>query len=252
MKSVSVCIICKNEADIIHRCLSSVKWANEIIVVDSGSADNTVEIAKQYTDRVIFHEWEGYVKQKNYALSLATCEWVFSLDADEECTDKLRDQILEAVKNDNGAIDGYEMKRHPFYLGKWINHCGWYPDWKMRLARRTKAKWEGMDPHDKLVVDGKVKTLDGDINHYNYRSFVEQLKTIDSFSTIVAKQWREAGKRFNIVSAALHPMFKFIETYFWKLGFLDGIPGLVICGSSAFYVFCKYAKLYELERKNSK
>lgn len=248
-QEVSVCVICKNEEDCIERCLKSVSWADEIIVVDSGSTDRTVEISKKYTDRVMFHEWPGYVSQKNYAMSLAAKEWVFSLDADEECSDKLRDEILR-VLDAGDAADGYEMRRHAFYFGKWINHCGWYPDWKLRLARRAKARWAGRDPHDKLVVDGMVRRIHADINHYNYRDFAQQLKTIDSFSSIVSKQWYDDGRRFNLLSTLAHPVYKMFETYIWKGGILDGIPGLIISAASAFYVFSKHVKLLEIQRSN--
>lgn len=245
---ISAVIICKNEEHNIRACLESVKWCDEIVVVDSGSTDRTVEIAKEFTSKVLFHEWPGYVAQKNYALAQATGEWVISLDADERCTPELEKKIREILA-DPHAADGYKVRRHVYYLGRWINHCGWYPDWKLRVARRATCSWTGVDPHDKLVTQGTTKKLDADIEHYTYRDLSHQLQIIDKFSDVVRDEWLKAGKKPSLFLLMVHPWIKFLEVYLWKRGILDGRAGLIISMASAFYVFAKHAKLWEASRR---
>jgi glycosyltransferase involved in cell wall biosynthesis len=244
---LSVTVICMNEERNIRECLESVKWADEIVVVDSGSTDRTTEIAREFTPRVVHHEWPGYVAQKNYALGLARGEWVLCLDADERCTPELRDLLLRRLQNP-GDVDGFKVRRHVFYLGRWIDHGGWYPDWKLRIVRRAKARWGGVDPHDKLEVEGRVEKLEADLLHYTYRDFSHQIRIIDRFSDVVRDGWLRAGRRPSLVLTVVHPLFKFLECYVWKLGFLDGFPGLAIAAASAFYVFAKRVKLWEAVR----
>lgn len=241
--TVSAVVICGNEEDRIEECLKSVLWADEIVVVDSMSTDRTPEIARRYATRFFQRPWAGYVAQKNFALEQATGDWVFSLDADERCTPELRDRIRE--KLERAGVAGFFVRRHVFYLGRWINHGGWYPDWKLRLARRDKARWEGQDPHDRLVVDGDTDRIPADIVHLTYRNFADHLRTIQRFSDVAAEEWHKAGKRFSLLRLLFHPPAKFLECYVWKLGFLDGLPGLIIAAASAFYVFCKHVKLWE-------
>jgi glycosyltransferase involved in cell wall biosynthesis len=250
--SISACIICFNEEDNIRRCLESVKWVKdrggEIVVVDSFSSDKTVEIAREYTNRVIQNKWPGFVNQKNYALSLAENEWVLSVDADEVISDQLRDEIIaEWSGGGHKKRDAYWMKRHTFYLGRWINHGGWYPDYKIRLFRKSKAKWGGLDPHDRIVMEDGADAgrLNNDIVHYTYKNLSHQIKTIDRFSDASSEALMGEGKTFCLCNLLFRPPVKFIETYFFKLGFLDGLPGLIISVSSAFYVFIKYAKMWE-------
>lgn len=241
----SAVIICKNEEHNIEACLESVRWCDEIVVVDSGSTDRTVELAKKFTPKVIFHEWPGYVAQKNYALDQATGDWILSLDADERCTPELRDALKREAESDAVA---FEVKRHVFYLGRWINHGGWYPDWRVRVVRRGRAKWGGTDPHDKLIPDVPAKRIHADIHHYTYQNYSHQLRIINHFSDVVTDGWIKSGKRFSLFMALFHPPIKFLECYVWKLGFLDGWPGFVIAIASAFYVFTKQVKLREKAR----
>jgi glycosyltransferase involved in cell wall biosynthesis len=242
---VSAAIICRDEEAHIEACLASVGWCDEIVVVDSGSTDRTVELARKFTPHVIHHDWPGYVAQKNFALERATGDWVFSLDADERCTPELRDAIRAALAADPG-VAGYEVRRHVFYLGRWIDHGGWYPDWKLRVVRRGRARWAGVDPHDKLVADGATARLDADLVHHTYARFADQLRTIQRFSDVVAGEWQKQGRRFSLARALVHPPAKFLECFVWKRGFLDGWPGFVIAVASAFYVFAKHVKLWEL------
>jgi len=245
--TISAVVICGNEEANIGDCLESVKWCDEIVVVDSMSADRTPEIARRYTKKVIQRPWPGYVAQKNFALEQATGDWVLSLDADERCTPGLKAGLERALASADG-IDGFRVKRHVKYLGRWINHGGWYPDWKLRIVRRGRAKWTGVDPHDKLEANGLTRDLDADLEHYTYRDFSHQLKTIDRFSDVVVGEWIKEGRTPSLFKLLFHPPVKFLECYVWKLGFLDGWPGFVIAKASAFYVFIKQVKLRERTR----
>ncbi|MEK7309560.1 MAG: glycosyltransferase family 2 protein [Planctomycetota bacterium] len=256
MEKISVCIICFNEEDNIRRCLESVKWVKdrggEIVIVDSFSTDKTLGIVREYTDKVFQNKWPGFVNQKNHALSLAQNEWVLSVDADEVISDQLRDEIIsEWAKGGYENKDAYWMKRHTFYLGQWINHGGWYPDYKIRLARKSKSKWGGMDPHDRIIMEQGSSTgkLNNDIVHYTYKNLAHQIKTIDRFSDASSEALMNAGQTFCLCNLLFRPPVKFIETYLFKLGFLDGLPGLIISVASAFYVFIKYAKMWEKKKK---
>jgi len=246
---ISALVICGNEEANIADCLESVRWCDEIVVVDSLSSDRTPEIARRFTDRVIQRPWPGYVAQKQFALEQATCDWVLALDADERCTPALRDAIRSALAGAEAAdVAGFEVRRHVFYLGRWIDHGGWYPDWKLRVARRERVHWTGTEPHDRMEANGRVGRLEADLVHYTYRDFAHQLRTVDHFSEVVAEGWLKDGRRFSLLDALFHPPAKFLECYVWKRGFLDGWPGFVIAATSAFYVFAKQVKLREKAR----
>jgi glycosyltransferase involved in cell wall biosynthesis len=243
---VSAVVVCGNEEAHIAACLESVRWCDEVVVVDSQSTDRTAEIAARYADRLIQRPWAGYVAQKQFALDQAGGDWVLSVDADERCTPELREAARRALAAaDAEGVAGFEVRRHVFYLGRWIDHGGWYPDWKLRLVRRARARWVGVDPHDRLEVDGPVRRLEADLLHFTYRDFAAQLRTVDRFSDVAAESWRLAGRGFSLLDALLHPPAKFLECYVWKRGFLDGWPGFVIAATSAFYVFARQVKLRE-------
>lgn len=241
---VSAAIICQDEEARLAACLDSVAWCDEIVVVDSGSADASVEIARKRATRVLSNPWPGYVAQKNFALDACSGDWVFCLDADERCTPALADAIRTALAQ-GPVVAGFAMRRHVFYLGRWIDHGGWYPDWKLRLVRRGRARWGGVDPHDKLIPDGPVERLDADLEHFTYRDFADHIRTLQRFSDVVADEWARSGRRFSLLRAIAHPPVKFLECWIWKRGFLDGWPGFVIAATSAFYVFAKHVKLRE-------
>lgn len=250
--AISVCIVCFNEQDNIKRCLESVEWVKdyqgEIVVVDSFSTDNTVEICKQFTDKVIQHKWGGFVSQKTFAVSQAQNDWILSLDADEVISGELREEIIKAWWDRvYHNCDGIRMKRHAFYLGKWINHGGWYPNWQLRLFNKYKGKWGGIDPHDRIVMqpDTKVIDLKNDLLHYTYKDISHQLRTIDNFSRVSSQSLLGEGDSFSIFKMIFRPPVKFMETFLWKRGFLDGMPGFIISVASSFYVFIKYAKMWE-------
>lgn len=243
---VSATIICMNEESHIRECLQSVAWCDEIVVVDSGSTDKTVEIAKEFTPKVLHRKWNGFIEQITYALSQATGDWVLCLDADERCSPPLREAIQKALPALDG-VGGCELKRHTWYLGRWINYGGWYPDWKVRFVKREGTTCEGHEPHYRLVPKGPIQRMDADLLHFTYDNFKDQLRTVDKYSDVVAEEWQQKGKRFGLLKALIHPWGKFIGCYFLKLGFLDGWAGFVIAITSAFYVFAKYVKLGERE-----
>lgn len=240
---LSAAIIAKNEEKKIGGCLDSLSFADEIIVVDSGSADRTAEIAREKGARVIFHEWQGHVAQKNFALDQARGDWIISLDADERVSARLRAQILRELENPRAG--GYAFPRLVYYLNRWIRHCGWYPARKTRLVRRGAARWTGENPHDRLEVNGRVINLDGDLYHLSFDDISAHLRTINSFTTIAANERAAAGARAGWWEILLRPPATFIKMYFIKLGFLDGAPGFIACALSAYHVFSKYVKLKE-------
>jgi len=244
---ISVCIVAMNEEDNIADCLASADFVDERIVVDSHSKDATRERAAACGARVIERDWPGHVEQKNFAVDQAAHDWVLCLDADERVSPELRSSILAAL--DRGDLpDGFEMARRTWYLGRWIRRGGWYPDVKLRLFRRSKGRWGGVNPHDHARVEGRVARLDGDLLHYSYRSIADHVRSIDEFTTIAAREKRKAGRRAGIVDLTLRPFWKFLRMYVVKLGVLEGFPGLVVAATGAFYVFLKYAKLRELQR----
>ncbi len=249
---ISVCVICFNEEKNIRRCLESISWADEIVVVDSMSEDNTVEIAEEYTNMIFQRPWTGYVDQKNFALSKAHGDWILSVDADEEITQFLRDEILaKIVKHD--AKEGYKIPRRSYYLGRWINNSGFYPDRQLRLFRHGRGRWVGQRVHEQVQIQGGIGDLRNDLLHYPYNGVISgQVQTVDRFSSLMAEDMYEKGKRYHLSLLILRPFFKFIEVYFLELGFLDGMAGLVIAVNSAHAMFLRYAKLREIEHRLGK
>jgi glycosyltransferase involved in cell wall biosynthesis len=245
---ISAVVITYNEEKNIRRCLQSLAWAREIVVVDSGSTDATVQIAREYTDRVLSHPFEGYVRQKNFALDQAAREWVLSVDADEVVTPELLACIREVWPRERDRYDGFTVNRLSCFSGKWIRHCGWYPDRKLRLFRRSQGRWEGEELHEKVRLEGRVKDLNADLRHYTYESLSQNVEKIQRYSTIFAVAQHKRGRRASLPALLVRPAAKFLKTYILKLGLLDGRHGLILSGTAAFYVFLKYAKLWELQR----
>jgi glycosyltransferase involved in cell wall biosynthesis len=252
-EKISACITAGNEEKNIRRCLESVAWADEIIVVDSFSTDRTVEICKEYTDLVYEHRWLGYIGQKNLIKDLASSPWILFLDADEEISPDLRDEILRETESSSSAeIAGYEFPRMVWYLGRWIRHGDWYPDIKMRLFRKKLGVCGGKEPHDRTTVSGPVKRLKGNLYHYTYDRISDQIDTMNKFSTITANGWHEEDLSFKLVDILLRPVLRFIRGYLFKRGFLDGMPGFIIAKATSFGVFIKYCKLWEQKLSTDK
>jgi len=246
---ISAVIITYNEEGNIRRCLESLRWAREIVVIDSHSTDKTVEIAREYTDKVFLHPFEGYVQQKNYALERASLDWVFSVDADEVVTAVLWERIRTLGTQEKESYDGFTVNRLSQFSGKWIRHCGWYPDKKLRVFRRDKGRWTGDDLHEKVRVEGKVTDLNADLLHYAYENLAANLNKIQRYSTIFAEAQYKRGRRASCFDLLMRPLAKFFKAYILKRGFLDGRHGFILCSAATFYVFLKYAKLWELQRK---
>ncbi len=235
-----------NEEDRIARCLGSADFADEIIVVDSHSTDHTREIASKLGARVIERDWAGYVAQKNHCVDLAGNDWVLVLDADEWLAPEARTAILDALSRSDPP-DGFELNRSTRYLGRWIRYGGWYPDRKLRLFRKSRGRFQGIDPHDRVRVQGRVEHLPGDIRHDPFRSMADHLRTIDRYTTIAANEKRTRAQKARLVDLTLRPWAKFCRMYFLERGFLEGVPGFVIAVTGAFYVFLKYAKLWAMD-----
>jgi len=251
MKITAIVITLNEEAN-LARALESLAWADEIIIVDSQSRDRTVEIARRFTERVIVRQWPGYSAQKNFAASQASHDWIFSLDADEEVSADLRREIESLKRAAEPAEAAYEMSRLTFYLGRWIRHSGWYPDWKVRLYDRRRARWVGDFVHEGLAVDGAVARLTGDLLHFTVRDASEHHLRIDRYTTLAADQARAQGKQASIASIIFSPALTFIRSYVFKLGFLDGLQGYAIARFAAHYVFLKNLKLRELSNRKHK
>ena len=245
--NISACIITYNEHENIRRCLESVMWCDEVVIVDSFSTDDTLEICREYTDKVYQHEWGGYIAQRNYIRHLAAGPWILFLDADEEVSPELRRCIEREFARESREADGYEFPRLVYYLGKWIKHGEWYPDVKLRLFKKDRGRSGGVEPHDQVLVQGVVKRLRGPIWHYTYKDLFDHLNTMNRFSSISARSKHEQGDRFRWRDFLFRPIWRFAKGYFVKVGVLDGLRGFVIASVSAFGVSMKYAKLWELQ-----
>lgn len=246
MIKLSVVIITLNEEKNIGRCLESVKdIADEVLVVDSLSTDNTREICETHGVRFVEQKFLGYVEQKNFALNLATHDHILSLDADESLSVELALEIKKIKSHFEGS--GYKFNRLTQYNGHWVRHCGWYPDTKLRLIQKSKGRWFGNNPHDCLEVEGTVTNLSGDLLHYSYDSISSHVQQTNKFTTIEATSLFAMGKRATVMKLVTRPPFQFFKDYFLKLGILDGRYGFVICFINALYVLLKYAKMMDLE-----
>ena len=238
---ISATIIARDEERNIARAIESLRCCDEIIVVDSGSIDRTIEIANKLGARVVEAGWRGYAGQKNFAAECARFDWILSIDADEALSEALEADIWLLKKN-GPQFDAYTMPRMAQYLGKWILHSGWYPDRKVRLYRRDKAKWVGDYVHESVTVSGMLGHLDSNLLHYTCQSFTEHLKTMDRYTTLAAEEMVARGKRVKYRHLLADPAWTFFRTYFLQRGFLDGTEGLAIAYMAALYAFLKYAK----------
>lgn len=247
MQTISVVIITFNEELNIERCINSVKEiADDIIIVDSFSTDRTCDIARSKGARVVLHEFTGHIEQKNWAVTQAKYPFILSLDADEALSEKLVKSVLEVKKNKKA--DGYTINRRTNYCGKWVKHCGWYPDKKLRLWDSTKGRWKGINPHDRYEMEksSTVVHLKGDILHYSYYTLSDHINQMNKFSEISAQEYYKLGRKSNIIKILFSPLIKFIKDYILNLGILDGYTGFVISRVSAHASFLKYMKLLQL------
>jgi glycosyltransferase involved in cell wall biosynthesis len=237
-----------NEELNIRDCLESLAWADEILVVDALSTDRTVEIAHEYTDKVLSQPWLGHIGQSRFVTDRTGNLWVFSLDADERVSAPLRDEIL-ALDLENTPHDAFDMPRRHFFMRRWINHSGWYPDRNIRLFRKDRCSWGGYEPHDKIQVPGSLASLKGDLLHLIYRDIDHFATTKNKYATRTARDHFASGRKSTLVHFTLRPLFTFFDRYLIRLGILDGLPGYVISVMEAYGVFLKYLKLYEMQRR---
>ncbi|MEJ5338608.1 MAG: glycosyltransferase family 2 protein [Aquificaceae bacterium] len=246
---LSVLILTKNEERNIERAIKSVQGlAKEVVVVDSGSTDRTVEIARGLGAKVFFREWEGYASQLNYGIELCSGDWVLVIDADEEVSQELRESIRKELKNP--AHEVYMLSRKTYYLGGFLNHA-WYPEWRVRLFRKRKVRFEGV-LHETPIYTGSVGKLRGDLYHYSYEDLEDQYVKTVRYARKMAELMKEKGKRFRLYNLILNPLWHFVKVYFVQMGFLDGLRGFLVAFSALFYTFLKYKFLYELELKDRK
>ena len=245
-ETLSIAIITHNEALCIRACLESVTWADEIIVVDSQSSDDTVAICREYTDRVLVRPWPGFAQQKQFALDLCRGDWVLSLDADE----RVRPDLAAAIKRvcrENGQFDGYRIARRSYFLGQWIRHCGWYPGYQVRLFKRTKTTVRTSRVHEGFLVQGPVGVLTGDIDHFSHPSLADSLEKMNRYSSLEALD-RLSRRRVQAIDFIVHPFSAFLRKYIGQSGYRDGLAGLWLCWIAALLNMVMYMKIWHLQR----
>ena len=242
---VSAIVVCYNEEDNIRACLESVTWCDEIVVVDAHSTDRTLDIVRQFTNRVLVRDWPGYREQKQFALEQVRLEWVLNLDADERVSPELRTEIQQELADGAPGIDGFYIPRLVHYLGRWWYRGGWYPDYRLRLFRRAKASWGGVNPHEKVLIEGRTRRLTGSLLHFTYADVSQHLQTVNRLTDISAI---ETLKRDRVSTGRLvsRPFWRFFRSLVFDRGVLEGWPGFFVAATAGFYVFLKYAKALEL------
>ena len=249
---ISAVVITRNEEANIEAALLSLEGiASEIVVVDSHSTDRTVKLARKHTDKVTERTWTNFADQKNFGNDQASHPWILSLDADERLSPELRDE-MKAMLEDEPDCAAFSMPRRVFYLGRWIRHSGWYPDRKVRLFRKERARWEGAYVHESLVVAGEVRKLKGDIHHYTYRSIADHLARINRFSDLGAQKLYAEKKKCRWYHLLCQPFGRFVKSYVFKRGFQDGFAGLVVSVLNGYSIFVRYAKLREIWKKGER
>jgi len=252
LSSLSVIVITKNEERNIRECLESVGWAGEIVVVDAGSTDRTVELAKRVTPKVFVDAWKGYGAARNEALTHCVNEWVLWLDADERVTPALAGEITSVIASPAVHVVGYEVPRAAYFLGKWIKHCGWYPGHVVRLFRRGAGRFTEDKVHERLEVDGQIGRLKSDLLHFTDPNLFHYFEKFNRYTSLAAEELLGQRRKFRFTQLLLRPAWVFIRMYIVRRGFLDGIQGFILSLLSSFYVFVKYAKLWELSRSDER
>lgn len=247
MATIGVVMITLNEERNVGRALASVKFADEIVVCDSQSTDRTTEIAREHGCLIITKAFTGFGAAKQAALERLKTDWVLVLDADEEVDEEAAAAIRSAA--DSGEFEGYQIKRRSMFLGRWMKHSGWYPDWIVRFFRREQGRFDDSLVHEAVAVEGKVGNLEGHLLHYTDPDIDHYLTKVNRYTKLSAEELAAAGRRFNLLKLLFSPTAVFLKRYFLKLGFLDGIQGLLLALFSSYHVFCKYARLWELRRR---
>ncbi len=246
MQKISVAIITLNEEENIRACLESVLWADEILVSDSGSADRTVEICKEYGAKVFKDEWSGFGRQKNLIAGRAKNDWILNIDADERVTHDLKKEIESILSSD---YDGYFIPRKNFFGSRWIKYCGWHPDYNLRLYKKERGYFNERGVHEAVQIKGRAGFLKNPLEHYTYRDISDYLKRMDRYSTLAAEEMLKNGKTAGLLDLVLRPSFTFLKMFFLQKGFLEGYRGVVLSGLYSSYTFAKYAKLWEMSKR---
>lgn len=246
---LSACVITYNEEERLAGCLKSLAWCDELVVVDSHSTDRTRDIARQLGARVIERDWPGFGPQKDFAVRAAAHDWVLCLDADERVSAELRNAIMALRTRGFSGACGWELPRLTWYLGAWIRHGVWYPDHSLRLFDRRRGGWTATQMHERVELSGRPGRLRQPLLHHPYRSLSEHLATIDRYTTIIARERYNSGRRTGLPALMLRPCAGFVQSYWLKRGFLDGWRGLLVAGLHAHYVRMKYAKLLVLQHE---
>jgi glycosyltransferase involved in cell wall biosynthesis len=248
MSKLSAYVLTFNEEGKIREALESLKWVDEIVVLDSHSTDGTERICREYTDKFYQCDFSGFGRLRNRALELVTHDWVLSLDADERVTDELREEIREKLAN-GPDCDAYFVPRKNLFLGRWILHCGWYPDYRQpQFFNKHRLRYRDELVHEGFESTGTIGYLHGHALQYPFRDLGEYLRKMSRYSTLMAKQMAAGGRRFHAHQLITHPIFTFFKMYGLRQGFRDGMPGLILSLLYAYYTFVKYAKLWELTR----
>ncbi len=249
MATLSVITLTKNEEHNITECLSGVRWADELIVIDSGSVDRTVEKARAFTDKVLASEWKGYGATKNDGLKHAKGDWVLWLDADERVPPGLADEIRSVIASSEHRVAAYSVARRAFFLGKWIRHSGWYPGRVVRLFRRDRGSFSASHVHEHLEINGETGALNNDLLHYTDPNLYHYFAKFNTYTSLAAKDLLERGESFSTGDVLFRPAFMFVKMFLFRRGFLDGMHGFLLALCSSAYVFVKYAKLWEISRR---
>lgn len=247
--TISAFIVCCNEERQIRRCLESLTWCDEIIIVDSGSTDSTLSICREFTDKITHKDWEGYVKQKRFALEQCSKDWVLNVDADEEVSIELRDEILEILKHDKEPdaprINGYHLNRVVFFLERWWRKGGWHPEYRLRLCRRSATTWGGEDPHEKAFVTGATARCKSELHHYSFTDLADYMRRMNTLSSNATQSLLKRGARPSLVAIILRPWARFFKFYVSRKGYREGTAGLIVAMIEAISVFLKYSKVWE-------
>ncbi|MBS4029019.1 MAG: glycosyltransferase family 2 protein [Ignavibacteriales bacterium] len=253
MKTLSVIVITYNEEHNIEECLRTISWANEIVVVDSHSTDATVVLANKFTDKVFLVEGKGYAAAKNFALEKTSGEWILWLDADERVTEELAKEIQAVLEQSSIVFNGFEIARRAYFLGKWIQHCGWYPGYVIRLFRKDSARFKELAVHEILEFSTpKVSRLRGNLLHFTDPNLFHYFQKFNKYTSLAAEELEKKNILFSLSDIIIRPLWMFFKMYFVKRGFMDGIQGFILCVCSSLYVFVKYAKLWERNEVRSK
>ena len=247
---LSAIVITYKEEINIEQCLKSLAFADEIVVLDSYSTDRTLEIARKYTDKISFREFTGFSDQKNAALALSTNEWILVIDADEVVSEELASEIITAIKNDKQ--DAYRIPRLTYFIGRKMRHCGWYPDYQLRLARRSKAHFPDRLVHETLEINGDIGTLKNDLIHFSYRDMNDYSRKMMLYARSAAEQKYIEGRRFNLGDLVLNPGLAFFKMYILKQGFRDGLHGFILSVLTACSTALRYSVLWSMQAQQQK